>query len=129
MDVTQAKARIDFLVKELNRHNQLYYIHSNPEISDFEFDSLLKELSELENQFPLLATEWSPTQRVGSDLNQSFEQATHRYPMLSLGNTYDFNELEQFDQRVAKGLEGQLYNSTKGLLKASKVNCINMFVN
>jgi len=109
MDVTQAKARIDFLVKELNRHNQLYYIHSNPEISDFEFDSLLKELSELENQFPLLATEWSPTQRVGSDLNQSFEQATHRYPMLSLGNTYDFNELEQFDQRVAKGLEGQLY--------------------
>jgi len=102
MDPQQAQVRIDELRKVLNRHNYDYYVKSNPSISDFEYDQLMKELQSLEYQFPQFDDENSPSRRVGSDLNREFESFTHRYPMLSLGNTYSREELTEFDQRVQK---------------------------
>ena len=90
------KERIDFLRNELNRHNDLYYIESNPEISDYEYDMLMKELQELERQFPEYYDITSPSLRVGSDINKSFSQLEHRYPMLSLSNTYTKEEVISF---------------------------------
>lgn len=109
MNLLQAEARIDFLKTELNKHNHNYYVLSEPKISDFEYDVLMKELIDLENQFPEFKSDLSPTVRVGNDINQSFEQVEHRYPMLSLGNTYSFEDLDDFDQRIQKALEGQAY--------------------
>ncbi len=103
------KQRIAFLTETLNRHNYNYYVLSNPQISDYEFDNLLKELSDLEQKYPEWAQENSPTLRVGNDINQSFKQVAHEYSMLSLGNTYNFEELEQFDARVQKELETNDY--------------------
>ncbi len=105
----EIEERVAFLTKELNRHNHLYYVLSQPEISDFEFDTLLKELQSLEEQYPEFRSELSPTVRVGSDINTQFQQVKHQRMMLSLGNTYSFEELEQFDERIAKALEGQPY--------------------
>lgn len=93
------KERIDFLRKELNRHNDLYYINSTPEISDFEFDEMMRELQDLEKDHPEFYDITSPTMRVGSDINKSFNQVKHRYPMLSLGNTYTRQEVEDFINR------------------------------
>lgn len=91
--------------EELHHHNYLYYIKAKPEISDFDFDRKLRELSALEEAFPQFMDENSPSQRVGSDLNQSFIQVAHEYPMLSLGNTYTREEIIDFDKRVRKALE------------------------
>ena len=102
MTPEQAKAKIDKLRDVLHQHNYDYYIKSEPTISDFEFDHLISELQQLENTFPQFIDENSPTNRVGSDLNREFESFTHPYPMLSLGNTYNKEELEEFDQRVRK---------------------------
>lgn len=109
MDINSAKNRIEFLRSELNQHNHNYYVLSNPSITDFEYDKLMKELMDLENQFPEFYSEVSPSQRVGNDINQNFVQVEHQLPMLSLGNTYSFEDLDDFDQRVQKGLEGQSY--------------------
>jgi len=98
----EAKKRIEWLRSEINRHNHLYYVLAKPQISDFEFDSMLKDLEALENKFPEFSDPSSPTQRVGNDTSEGFEQVTHRYPMLSLANTYSFSELEEFDNRVRK---------------------------
>lgn len=98
------KQRIEALREELNKHNYDYYVLSTPTISDFEFDKKLKELSDLEIQNPECFDPNSPTQRVGSDINKSFKQVTHKYPMLSLGNTYTKEELTDFYNRVKKGL-------------------------
>ncbi|MFT4223026.1 NAD-dependent DNA ligase LigA [Dysgonomonas sp.] len=98
------KQRIEALREELNKHNYDYYVLSTPTISDFEFDKKLKELSDLEIQNPEYFDPNSPTQRVGSDINKSFKQVTHKYPMLSLGNTYTQEELTDFYNRVKKGL-------------------------
>ena len=98
------KQRIEALREELNKHNYDYYVLSTPTISDFEFDHKLKELSNLEIQNPEYFDPNSPTQRVGSDINKSFKQVTHKYPMLSLGNTYTKEELTDFYNRVKKGL-------------------------
>lgn len=98
--------RVQYLRDELNRHNHLYYVLAKPEISDFEYDAMLKDLEALEKKYPELADENSPTQRVGSDQTEGFKQVTHRYPMLSLANTYSFEELEDFHERVAKVLTG-----------------------
>jgi DNA ligase (NAD+) len=87
MDETIAKARIEELTQELNKHNYNYYILSQPLISDFEFDALLKELEKLEQVFPHLASPNSPSQKVGGDITKEFVQVYHKYPMLSLGNT------------------------------------------
>ena len=94
------KERIDFLRKELNRHNDLYYIHSAPEISDYEFDQMMHELQDLEKKHPEYYDIASPTLRVGSDINKAFTQVVHRYPMLSLGNTYTRSEILDFIQRA-----------------------------
>ncbi|HPX08000.1 MAG TPA: NAD-dependent DNA ligase LigA [Tenuifilaceae bacterium] len=99
--------RVQYLRDELNRHNHLYYVLAKPEISDFEYDAMLKDFEALEKKYPELADENSPTQRVGSDQTEGFKQVTHRYPMLSLANTYSFEELEDFHERVAKVLTGQ----------------------
>ena len=100
----QIKQQIDHLRKELNKHNHLYYILSKPEISDFEFDKLLKELNELEDKYPEFDDPNSPTKRVGSDLTGEFVQVKHKYPMLSLANTYSEAEIKDFDSRVLKGM-------------------------
>lgn len=101
------KDRIEELRRQLNRHNRLYYIENAPEISDREFDELMKELERLEAEHPEFADPLSPTQRVGSDLNRSFESIEHSRPMLSLANTYSIDEVEQWANSVKKSLEGE----------------------
>ena len=101
------KQQIEALREELNKHNYDYYVLSSPTISDFEFDKKLKELSELETLHPEYFDANSPTQRVGSDINKSFRQVIHRYPMLSLGNTYTEAEVTDFYNRVQKGLNDE----------------------
>ncbi|MCD4711377.1 MAG: NAD-dependent DNA ligase LigA [Bacteroidales bacterium] len=86
----------------LHQHNSNYYVQSEPTISDFEYDQLINELHALESAFPLFGDENSPSRRVGSDLNREFKSFNHRYPMLSLGNTYNKEELTEFDLRVKK---------------------------
>ena len=108
MDINQAKQRIDSLTDELKQHNHNYYNLSKSLISDFEFDSLLLELQGLEKMYPDLAHVDSPTQRVGGDIQKSFTTVKHRYRMLSLGNTYSKEDLEDFDQRVRKEIEGDI---------------------
>ena len=104
MEQQKAKQRIDFLTKELKRHNYNYYQLSKSEISDFEFDALLLELQNLENSFPQFAHIDSPTQRVGGEILKSFTTIKHRFPMLSLGNTYSREDLFEFNQRIRKQL-------------------------
>ncbi|MGN0048318.1 MAG: NAD-dependent DNA ligase LigA [Bacteroides sp.] len=98
------KEKIDLLRSELHRHNHNYYVLNAPEITDKEFDDLMRELQELENEHPEYADPNSPTMRVGSDLNKNFTQVAHKYPMLSLGNTYSESEVTDFFERVRKGL-------------------------
>lgn len=99
--------RIAQLRAELHRHNYNYYVLNAPAISDQEFDALLRELQELEARHPELFDPNSPTQRVGSDLSNKFESVEHQYPMLSLANTYNREEVRQFYERVSEGLAGE----------------------
>ena len=96
--------RITDLRNELEKHNHLYYVLAQPVISDYEYDMTLKELEKLEREHPEFFNPNSPTQRVGSDVNVEFTQVTHKYPMLSLSNTYSETELADFDDRVRKDL-------------------------
>ncbi len=96
--------RITALREQLNNYNYHYYVLSQPLVSDFEFDKLLAELQRLEEENPQFFDPNSPTQRVGSDINQNFTQVKHEYPMLSLGNTYNEGEVADFYNRVAKAL-------------------------
>lgn len=101
-----AKERIQYLKDALERHNYSYYVLNSPTISDFEFDLLMSELQGLERMFPEFASQDSPTRHVGSDLaGTSFVQAAHRYPMLSLGNTYSQDELREFGARIEKSVD------------------------
>ena len=95
------KERIDFLRKEISGHNHSYYVLDNPAISDFEFDSLLKELKNLENLNPEYFDINSPTQRVGGDVIDGFVSVPHKYRMLSLGNTYSWIICATFNSRVS----------------------------
>ena len=104
MDKTQANIRIHELRDIINEANRRYYVDNAPTLSDYEFDMLLKELEALELEYPELVTEDSPTQHVGSDIKKEFDQYPHRYPMLSLGNTYDLAEVEAFAERASKGI-------------------------
>jgi DNA ligase (NAD+) len=106
MTRSEAKARIDELRLRIEKYNHEYYVLNQPEISDFEFDMLLKELDTLEKDFPEFMSENSPTRRVGNDITQEFVQYEHRYPMLSLGNTYSEEELREFDARIRKVARG-----------------------
>lgn len=101
------KERILALRKQLNEHNYKYYVLNEPDITDFEFDALMRQLQQLEALHPELADPNSPTQRVGSDLNQEFKQVAHRYPMLSLANTYNQEEVRDWYQSVQRGLQGE----------------------
>lgn len=98
------RERIAFLSRQIEHHNYLYYILARPEITDFEYDMMLNELIALEKQYPALADENSPARRVGSDLNKEFRQVEHRYPMLSLSNTYSEEELRDFNNRLIKAI-------------------------
>ena len=96
------KERIDFLRKELEDHNHLYYVLDSPKISDFEFDKLMSELIKLEEENPEYADENSPTKKVGGKVMDSFKTVDHQYHMLSLSNTYNDEELQGFDERIKK---------------------------
>lgn len=109
MTFEEAKVLVEELSTKINHHNYLYYTNDAPEISDQAFDKLLKQLEALENQFPELKLQDSPSQRVGGEITKEFPTITHTYPMLSLGNTYSKEDLVEFDNRVQKGLEGQTY--------------------
>ncbi|NLA49063.1 MAG: NAD-dependent DNA ligase LigA [Bacteroidales bacterium] len=102
MDLTEAGERIERLRREIETHNHSYYVLSNPLISDYDFDQLMNELEALEKKYPGLITPDSPTQRVGSDLTPEFRQYEHKYPMLSLGNIYNEEELRAFCDRIEK---------------------------
>src|SRR5688500_8487420 len=101
--------QIQELTDKLNHYNYRYYQDSVSEISDFEFDQLLKELKALEDANPEFRQADSPTQRVGGTITKSFNTVYHRFPMLSLDNTYNEQELRNFDDRVKRGLDGEAY--------------------
>lgn len=102
MNTAEAKIRIEELSKEIDKHNYNYYVLSQPIIGDYDFDVKLRELIDLETKFPKLKKPDSPTQRVGGEITKEFKQVTHKYQMLSLGNTYSENEIIDFDQRIRK---------------------------
>lgn len=107
-DIIHAAERTAQLRREIERHNQLYYVEAKPELSDFDFDQLLDQLIDLERQFPQLVTPDSPSQRVGGTITREFPSVQHREPMLSLSNTYSMTEVEEFYNRLRKllALEG-----------------------
>ena len=100
--MTTAKEEIESLRTELEKHNYNYYVLSQPTISDFEFDQKLKSLQQKESAHPEYYDPNSPTQRVGNDISKEFNQVQHKYPMLSLGNTYSESEVTDFYERVSK---------------------------
>lgn len=106
----EIKERIKRLRDELNRHNHNYYVLNSPEISDKEFDMMMKELEFLEKENPEYADELSPTRRVGSDLTKGFEHVVHERPMMSLANTYSISEVDEWAARIDKALEGHDYS-------------------
>ena len=105
---SEIKNRIETLRNELHKHNYNYYVLSNPTITDFEFDKKLKELLDLELQYPEFSDPNSPTVRVGSDISEGFKQVAHKYPMLSLSNTYSEDEVSDFYDRGKKLLNEEL---------------------
>ncbi|MFA5301485.1 MAG: NAD-dependent DNA ligase LigA [Bacteroidales bacterium] len=111
MNRSQAAIRVRELKNAINEHNKKYYVLNTPSITDFEYDMLLQELTALEKKFPDLVTEDSPTQNVGSDIStesRAFRQYPHRYPMLSLSNTYNREALSEFHNRIAKNTDRQI---------------------
>jgi DNA ligase (NAD+) len=100
----EAAGRIAALTDILNKYNYHYYVLSTSLVNDYEFDQLLKELETLENQYPHLADANSPTKKVGGEITKEFTTVKHKYPMLSLGNTYNENDLIEFDQRIKKAI-------------------------
>ena len=99
--------KIERLRRELDEHNYNYYVLNAPTIDDRTFDEMMHELQGLEETFPQYFDPNSPTQRVGNDINRSFSQVEHRYPMLSLSNTYSIEEVSAFYERVRSGLMGE----------------------
>lgn len=110
MDKNEAKQRISELREEINRHNHDYYVMNSPTITDREFDMLLKELEKLEKEFPEFTDAQSPTQRVGSDLTRGFEQVAHVRQMLSLSNTYNIGEVDDWVKRTRDALMGENFD-------------------
>ena len=101
------KQRIEQLRRELHEHNHRYYVENQPSISDYDFDQLMHELQDLESRHPEMADPNSPTQRVGSDIQSEFRQVAHKYPMLSLANTYSEQDVRDWYDSVTKGLAGE----------------------
>ncbi|MBQ7855676.1 MAG: NAD-dependent DNA ligase LigA [Alistipes sp.] len=102
----QIKSEIEQLRQRLNYHNHKYYVENSPEISDFDFDAMMRRLQDLEAEHPEFYDSTSPSVRVGSDITSEFESVRHRYPMLSLSNTYSLDELREFVARVEKEVQG-----------------------
>ncbi|MBA2612122.1 MAG: NAD-dependent DNA ligase LigA [Bacteroidetes bacterium] len=114
MDKSQAEKKINQLSSEIEMHNHNYYTNDAPTISDFDFDKLLEELIALEKQFPELMLPTSPSQRVGGTITKTFKTVKHKYPMLSLSNSYSTEDLIDFDRKVQEGLglqQNDLFNS------------------
>lgn len=99
--------KIEKLRKEIDEHNYKYYVKANPSISDYDFDMLLEELIKLEKEHPEFASPESPSQRVGGTITKEFKSIKHKYPMLSLGNTYSEQDLRDFDERILKAVDGK----------------------
>ncbi len=108
MNVEVAANRVKELSDLLHHYNYLYYVKNESAVSDYEFDQLLKELEGLEQQFPDLADENSPTKRVGGDITKNFETVKHKYPMLSLSNTYSKEEIVEWEERIKKTIESDI---------------------
>ena len=104
MTKDEAVSLLTKLTEQIRRHDHLYYVQAQPEINDYEYDQLIKKLEAIEQEFPELISADSPTQRVGKDITKNFKQIHHRFPMLSLANTYNEEELYDFDRRVKDGL-------------------------
>ena len=105
MTKEEARQRIAALSEELERHNYNYYILAKPTISDYEFDMKLEELARLEHEFPEFLSPSSPTQRVGGGITKEFKSVKHRYPMLSLSNSYSKEDIEDFINRIKKSID------------------------
>ena len=112
IDTEPVRQQIESLAKELDRLNYEYYMNDRSLVSDEEFDRMMRELQDLERQYPELASPLSPTKRVGGEVNKSFRQVQHRFPMLSLGNTYSIEEIEDFESRTRKLLDGTSFTYT-----------------
>ena len=112
IDTAPVQQRMEELAKELDRLNYEYYMNDRSLVSDEEFDRMMRELQDLEKQYPELASPLSPTKRVGGEVNKTFRQVEHRFPMLSLGNTYSIEEIEEFESRTRKLLDGIPFSYT-----------------
>ena len=112
IDLEPSRKRIEELTRLIDKYNYEYYMNDTSLVSDFEFDALLRELIDLEHQYPELALPTSPTRRVGGTVNKNFRQVTHRFPMLSLGNTYSIEEIEEFESRTRKLLGDTKFSYT-----------------
>jgi DNA ligase (NAD+) len=108
MSIDEAKQRIEQLTREINLHNYNYNVLDNPQISDYEFDMLMKELIGLEQSYPELKLPDSPTQRVGGEVLKGFKEVLHKTPKLSLGNVFDENDIIDFDNRIRKAIEQEV---------------------
>ena len=109
IDTEPVRKHMEELAAELDRLNHEYYMNDRSLVSDEEFDRMMRELQDLEKQYPELASPLSPTKRVGGEVNKSFRQVAHRLPMLSLGNTYSIEEIEEFEARTRKLLDGERF--------------------
>ena len=112
IDTEPVRKHMEELAAELDRLNHEYYMNDRSLVSDEEFDRMMRELQDLERQYPELASPLSPTKRVGGEVNKSFRQVAHRLPMLSLGNTYSIEEIEEFEARTRKLLDGERFTYT-----------------
>ncbi len=112
IDIEPIRKRMEELAEEIDRLNYEYYMNDCSLVSDFEFDAMLRELQDLEQQYPDLASPLSPTKRVGGEVNKNFRQVEHRFPMLSLGNTYSIAEIEDFEARTRKLLVDKEFSYT-----------------
>ncbi|NBW29719.1 MAG: NAD-dependent DNA ligase LigA [Flavobacteriales bacterium] len=108
MTIAEAKIEIERLSELIHQYNYSYYVETSSKISDFEFDTLLKNLQELEAEFPTLSSVNSPTKRVGADISKKFETVEHEYPMLSLSNTYSQEEIIEWENRIKKLVDGPI---------------------
>ena len=109
MDIENAKLQAENLRKKINENSIKYYKEDNPAISDAEFDSMMRELIALENEFPEIKTPDSPTVKVGGEILSEFKTYTHKNPMLSLSNVFSFEELRDFDRKVRESVAGKVH--------------------
>lgn len=112
IDMEPVRKHMEELAAELDRLNYEYYMNDRSLVSDQQFDEMMRELQDLERQYPELASPLSPTKRVGGEVNKTFRQVTHRFPMLSLGNTYSIEEIEEFEARTRRFLDGEQFSYT-----------------